>query len=96
MAASTNARLGRNSYGKSAVRLLKVFRDGAIHDVRELSVDIALTGDFETAHTEGDNSAVLPTDTMKNTVYALAADQALADPEPFGVRLADHFIGRNP
>ena len=44
----------------------------------------------------GDNSAVLPTDTMKNTVYALAARQPVREPEPFGVALARHFLDRNP
>jgi urate oxidase len=59
-----SARLGANSYGKSRVRMVKVSRDGARHTVREVSVDIALEGDFEGIHTSGDNSKCLPTDTM--------------------------------
>ena len=84
--------LARNSYGKSAVRLLKVVRTGAHHDIRELAVDIALQGAFESAHTVGDNSMVLPTDTMKNTVYAMAREQSLGEPEDFGGLLATHFL----
>jgi urate oxidase len=85
--------LSWNSYGKSAVRLLKVERSGSRHEIRDLTVDIALSGDFESAHTSGDNSAVLPTDTMKNTVYAKAREQAIGQPEEFGLRLAAHFLG---
>jgi urate oxidase len=90
------AALVENSYGKSRVRLVKVVRRGSTHDLHELTLDIALSGDFAAAHTEGDNRLVLPTDTMKNTVYALARDHA-ADPiEPFALLLARHFIGELP
>ena len=85
-------RLTSNSYGKSSVRLLKVVRDGARHEIRDLTVDIALEGDFELAHTVGDNSDVLPTDTMKNTVYAKAAASELGEPEEFAGALATHFL----
>ena len=85
--------LTSNSYGKSSVRLLKVVRDGARHEIRDLTVDIALEGAFELAHTHGDNSAVLPTDTMKNTVYAKAAESRLGEPEEFATGLAKHFLG---
>ncbi len=85
--------LASNSYGKSAVRLLKVQRSGAQHVIREFAVDIALTGAFDAAHTEGDNSMVLPTDTMKNTVYAKARELTLDAREDFGLALARHFLG---
>ena len=85
--------LAGNSYGKSAVRLLKVERSAAHHTIRELAVDIALTGAFDAVHTEGDNSSVLPTDTMKNTVYAKAREMTLGAPEDFGLALAQHFLG---
>jgi urate oxidase len=84
--------LASNSYGKSSVRLLKVVRDGARHEIRDLTVDIALEGEFDLAHTRGDNSNVLPTDTMKNTVYAKAAESELGQPEEFGGALAGHFL----
>ena len=85
--------LASNSYGKSAVRLLKVQRSGTHHVIREFAVDIALTGAFDAAHTEGDNSSVLPTDTMKNTVYAKARELELDAPEDFGIARAQHFLG---
>ncbi len=87
------ARLGANRYGKSAVRLVKVERGAERHVLRDASVAIALEGDFEAAHVDGDNRAVLPTDTMKNTVYALARDHYTDSPESFALHLASHFLG---
>ena len=65
--------VGSNAYGKSAIRLVKVVRDET-HRVRDLTIAIALAGDFAASYTDGDNSAVIATDTMKNTCYALAGE----------------------
>jgi urate oxidase len=85
--------LGENRYGKRAIRLVKVVRDPDGHQVRDLTVDVALEGDFAGAHTAGDNASVVATDTMKNTVYALAADRLTGALEAFGIILATHFLG---
>lgn len=84
--------LGQNNYGKSRVRLMKVARDGVKQTVTELSVDIALEGDFEAIHLRGDNANCLPTDTMKNTVYALGKGHPLDTIEGFALHLAHHFV----
>ncbi len=84
--------LAANRYGKSRVRLVKVSRLGDRHQLTEVTVNISLAGDFERAFTAGDNSAVLPTDTMKNTVYALAKDHSIAPLELFAMTLARHFV----
>jgi urate oxidase len=89
-------RLGENNYGKQRVRILQIARRPDRHDIKELSLGIRLEGDFESAHSKGDNRKVLPTDTMKNTVYALAKQHAIESPEAFCLRLADHFLSRNP
>lgn len=89
-------RLQNNAYGKNAINLSKIIRHGDRHDIRQISVDIALQGDFEAAHTTGDNAMILPTDTMKNTVYALAKDRFTASIEAFGLVLAEHFLENNP
>jgi urate oxidase len=88
-------RLGENSYGKSRVRLLRVARQEGRHDIKELTVAIRFEGDFETAHTKGDNRKILPTDTMKNTVYALARQHSIETVEEFGLHLMEHFITYN-
>ena len=87
--------LTANSYGKSGIRLVKVLRREERHDFRDLTVAVRLEGDFEAAHVAGDNSAVLPTDTMKNTVYALARDHFDSDIESFALFLTEHFVTRN-
>lgn len=90
-------RIIQDSYGKSRVRLIKVARDAGRHELQNLTVNIALEGDFAAIHTEGDNAKCLPTDTMKNTVYALAGQTREIEPiETFGCRLAKHFLDNNP
>jgi urate oxidase len=88
--------LGENNYGKQRVRILQVARHPDRHDIRELTLGIRLEGDFEAAHIKGDNHKVLPTDTMKNTVYAVAKLHPIKSPEEFCLYLADHFLSRNP
>ncbi len=88
--------LGSNNYGKWRAGLVRAARQPARHELSELSVDIQLEGDFLSAHTGGDNSKILPTDTMKNTVYALAKEHAGSDPESFGLALAGHFLQNHP
>ncbi|ROS78943.1 factor-independent urate hydroxylase [Cellulomonas sp. PhB143] len=82
--------LGENQYGKAEVRLVKVTRDTDRHEIEDLNVSSQLRGDFEAAHTEGDNGHVVATDTQKNTVYAFARD-GVGAPEDFLVRLSQHF-----
>src|SRR4051812_1300310 len=85
----------QSSYGKARVRLVQVLRRLDRHDLRDLTVAIRFEGDYDASYANGDNSAVLPTDTMKNTVYALAAKEPVGEPEVFGLRLARHFLARN-
>jgi urate oxidase len=85
------AKLASNSYGKSAVRLTKVKRGPERHELVELEVAIHLTGDFADSYLTGDNRQVIATDTMKNTVYAMAAGGLVGAPESFGLAVAQHF-----
>lgn len=84
--------LGRNRYGKAAIHLVRVARDPNGHRVRDAIVAIALEGDFSAAHTDGDNSLVVTTDTMKNTAYAFARDHLDGSIEAYGRALAEHFL----
>ena len=81
-----------HSYGKARVRVLKVLRSGPQHSVKELNVSVMLKGDFDASYTQADNSLVVPTDTMKNMVQALALEHLGAETEDFGVILAEHFL----
>ena len=87
------ARLGINQYGKAETHLVRVYRDGEVHEIRDLTVSVALSGDMEAVHLHGDNSAVLATDTQKNTVYAFASEHGIDSPEAVAATLARHFLG---
>jgi urate oxidase len=88
--------LSHSAYGKSKIRIVQVLRGGERHDLRDLTVAIRFRGQYDESYTDGDNRHVLPTDTMKNTVYALAARDGIHEPESFGLALARHFLERNP
>ena len=91
-----SATLAWNRYGKSGIRLVTVRRPPAPapHQVVDLSLDIQLEGAFEAVYVDGDNSGCLPTDTMKNTVYAFARRDPIDQVETFGLRLAEHFAAK--
>jgi urate oxidase len=88
--------LGENRYGKSRIRLVRVKRHRDRHDFVEWAVQILLQGDFDSCFIDGDNSKILATDTMKNTVYSLARDSSAACMEDFGQELVDFLLRRNP
>jgi len=83
-------RLGDNQYGKAETHVVRVTRD-ATHDIKDMTVSIALAGDFAATHLTGDNSHVVPTDTQKNTVFAFAKDP-IGEIEDFALRLGRHFV----
>ncbi len=89
-------KLAENRYGKSGVRLVTVRRGPDRHELKDVTLAIRLEGDFAAAYTEGDNGGVVATDTMKNTVYALAAQHPFDDIEDFGLVLSDHLIRTDP
>lgn len=89
-------KLVNDSYGKWNVRLTKVTRLNDRHELKELWVNVLLRGDFADTYLEGDNSKVIATDSMKNTVYVLAKRHAIASIESFAAALADHFVTRYP
>ena len=88
--------LAENRYGKSRVRLMKVLRRPEGNELREWTVQVLLTGDFDSAHYDGDNSGILPTDTMKNTVYYIARKSNADSMEDYARELVDFLLGRNP
>jgi urate oxidase len=88
--------LAENRYGKSRVRLMKVTRHEHGHDLREWTVQVLLKGDFDSAHLDGDNSKILPTDTMKNTVYSIARSSTAPAMEDYAKELSDFLLKRNP
>jgi len=88
--------LAHNNYGKSQIRLLKLRRQPDRHDIKDLTLDIRFEGDFESCYLYGDNTRILPTDTIKNTAYAFAKLYSIEHIEEFGRTLAEHFLTDNP
>ncbi len=89
------ARMGANQYGKARVRLSRITRFGDRHHFQEWNVRILVQGDFEDSFTKANNSRVLPTDTMKNTVYSLARDSNAATIEEFALELGNYLLHNN-
>ena len=85
--------LGVNQYGKAETHLVRVVRDRNVHELRDLLVSVALSGELDAVHLSGDNNAVLATDTQKNTVYAFAKEHGVGTPEQFALLLGRHFLG---
>lgn len=88
--------LGPNQYGKAETRVVRVYRDTPRHQIRDLNVSTSLRGDFAEAHVSGDQAAVLPTDTQKNTVFAYAKKAGVAAIEEFALTLADRYLEACP
>ncbi|MBX7219957.1 MAG: urate oxidase [Blastocatellia bacterium] len=89
--------LKHSNYGKSRVRLAKITRKtDQYHEFKEVTLAIQFEGDWENAYLEGSNAKVLPTDTMKNTVFALAKDNPVEQVERFSQVLINHFLEHNP
>jgi len=85
-------------YGKDNVRVYKVERDEktGVQTVTEMTVCVLLEGAIETSYTKADNSVVVATDSMKNTVYIKAKEHPVTPPELFGSILSTHFIDTYP
>ncbi|HZM80399.1 MAG TPA: urate oxidase [Candidatus Limnocylindrales bacterium] len=89
-------KLGANRYGKAETRVVVVRRHPDRHEIKDLNVSVALSGDMADAHIFGDNSKVLPTDTQKNTVFAFARQHGVGEIEEFAIILARHFVDSQP
>ena len=87
--------LGPNRYGKAEIRVVRVGRGlgpGGGDVLRDRTVSTSLSGDLAATHLSGDNSAVLATDTQKNTVHAFSQRLGDTEPEEFALALARHFV----
>jgi urate oxidase len=83
--------LSAHQYGKAETRVVRIYRDTARHQIRDLNVSTSLRGDFAAAYLSGDQSRVLPTDSQKNTAYAYALERGVTEIESYALALARHF-----
>jgi urate oxidase len=89
-------RLGGNRYGKAENRVVRIVRDTARHEIRDLNVSTSLWGDFDAAHLDGDQSMVLPTDTQKNTAFAYAKQAGVDSIEDYALALGRRLLTAAP
>ena len=71
------AEVSYSGYGKNAVRVMRVKKNGSHYSICEFDVKVQLQLATDKDYTSGDNSDVVATDTMKNTVYVLAKNSAV-------------------
>ncbi|MFD8248722.1 factor-independent urate hydroxylase [Nocardia sp. NPDC059691] len=79
-------------YGKAENRVVRIHRQSARHEIRDVNVSTVLRGDFADAYVAGDQAKVLPTDSQKQTAYAFAKRPGLRAIEDYALALADHFV----
>jgi urate oxidase len=89
-------KLVSHRYGKARVRVLKILRKGTTHTIKDIEAAALLQGEFESSYTAGDNSKVVPTDTIKNTIHVLAKENLGDEIERFAIYLAEHFLKKYP
>src|SRR3954447_7350891 len=90
------AKLTGSRYGKARVRVLKILRAGATHTLKDIDVQALLQGDFASSYTSGDNSKVVATDTIRNTINVLARQHLCEEIEEFAITLGQYFLERYP
>jgi len=83
-------------YGKDNVRVYKVHKDEktGVHTVTEMTVCCLLEGAIETSYTKADNSVVVATDSIKNTIYIKAKENPVNPPELYAAILGQHFLDK--
>lgn len=84
--------LGPNQYGKAENHVVRIYRDTARHEIKDVNVSTSLRGDFSAAHLQGDQADVLPTDTQKNTCFAYAKEHGIGAIEDYALTLGRHFV----
>ena len=62
-----------------------------VQDVLEANVQVLLRGKFDESYTKADNSSIVPTDTVKNTILVEAKTTDVWPIERFAAHLAKHF-----
>jgi len=86
----------KNRYGKGRVRVMRIHRDGAHHEVSQLNVKAMIEGDFARAYTDADNSTSVSTDTIKNVVNITARENTGLGTEEFCQLLAKKYLDLYP
>uniref|UniRef100_A0A3Q2CAG1 Uricase n=1 Tax=Cyprinodon variegatus TaxID=28743 RepID=A0A3Q2CAG1_CYPVA len=76
----------------NAVKVMFIKRQGRHHYLIELNANVEITLKSRKDYLTGDNSDIIPTDTIKNTVHALAKIKGVNTIEQFSLDLCHHFL----
>ena len=74
------------------VKVLHIQRDGKYHSIKEVATSVQLTLRSKKDYLHGDNSDIIPTDTIKNTVHVLAKLRGIRNIETFAMNICEHFL----
>nr|AZL94727.1 uricase [Nephromyces sp. MMRI] len=85
------------TYGKFNVNVFRVNKNrvAPFHEVLDIDTEIVLEAGFIEAYTVGDNSNILPTDTMKNFLYVVAQKGEYESVEDFGIAGVRAFLAEH-
>ena len=86
----------QKTYGKDGVRVMRIDRKPDRHEVHELTVRAMVTGRFDGAFTEADNSTSVATDTVKNVINIVARENLSAGNEIFCAAVAKKLLDTYP
>lgn len=95
-AAEITADVGHLDYGKSDIRLVRVYRDGERHNFRDVRVDVLVEGRLRQGYVDGDNTDWLATDNIRHGVYVVADRSFTSSIEEFGKELVRHYVEEGP
>lgn len=83
------------TYGKQSVPVFKIRKLGRKHEVVDLIVRIMLEGTVSESWLSGENHQIVPTETQKNTCYALALQSEFDCPEDYALALGRDMLKRH-
>nr|CAA30378.1 unnamed protein product [Rattus norvegicus] len=84
--------LSELAMGRTWSKLLHIQRDGKYHSIKEVATSVQLTLRSKKDYLHGDNSDIIPTDTIKNTVHVLAKFKGIKSIETFAMNICEHFL----
>ncbi|KPI33181.1 urate oxidase [Actinobacteria bacterium OV450] len=90
------SKIGRHRFGESNIEFLAVNRRTPRHSVRRFNVKIDFVGNFQRVYTRGENTELLPSSAVNNTVLAFAQRHISDEPERYATALVDHFLAACP
>src|SRR5688572_13661077 len=84
--------LTHGKFGESGIRFVRLLHKGDRHELRDLSVQLLLQGDFERGFREGEALPLESEQAIAERVYALAHEHCGEQIEPFALILSEHVL----